>query len=313
VNQIGLFTGGNDANFFMDEGLVMATTDVSHLVLGTWTNFWPSGTDEDPDMLSIAQTTDINHCAILEFDATLEAPIVAFQYSFASNEYPSFTCSNFNDAFGLFVSGPGIDGPFTNGAVNIATIPGSDTPVSINTLNSGVASAPGNEPNCENANPNWIEDSMYFINNNPLGTDSEIQIPGYTVQLEAVLDIVPGETYHFKLAVCDVIDGALDSGVFLNANSLEGRFPVSTTELDPDDFTLYPNPAKDELRIGMPREFLTPSQFRVFSADGRLIDSNTIQNQEELVINLSSFDRGVYFIEIILDNYSPITKKFIVE
>ena len=62
----------------------------------------------------------MNDCAVIEFDVIVSADALAFNYVFASSEYAAYTCSNYNDAFGLFVSGPGISGPYENDAINIA-------------------------------------------------------------------------------------------------------------------------------------------------------------------------------------------------
>src|SRR5690606_4411580 len=114
-----------------------------------------------------------------------------FQYVFASNEYTSFTCSGYNDVFGFFVSGPGFDGPYENDAENIALIPNSDIPVGINTLNSGVSST-GDGSNCEEVNPNWEEDSQYFVGNGST-PDGDIQFNGMTVTLTAYAAVTCGE------------------------------------------------------------------------------------------------------------------------
>src|SRR5690606_1780277 len=102
---------------------------------------------------------------ILEFDFVPNGDSLMFRYVFASKEYPGYTCSSFNDAFGFFISGPGINGPFSNNAINIALIPGTDVPVAINTLNSGTPSGGNLASTCFNANPDWVEHSMYFVEN----------------------------------------------------------------------------------------------------------------------------------------------------
>ena len=81
-----------------------------------------------------------NNSAVLEFDFIPQGTTVSFQYVFGSEEYPEFSASqNVNDVLG-FISGPGISGPFTNGAQNIALIPTTttgDSKVSIFNVNNG--------------------------------------------------------------------------------------------------------------------------------------------------------------------------------
>ena len=113
----------------------------------------------DADLNALAAPFNVTNGSIVEFDFVATGDTMTFQYIFASSEYTSYTCSSFNDAFGFFLSGPGIAGPYTNGAINLATIPGTNTPVAINTVNSGF---PANNPTCLAANPNYMTDNIYF-------------------------------------------------------------------------------------------------------------------------------------------------------
>ncbi len=158
----------------------------------------------DPDLNAIAAGT-INDACLLEFDFIPESDTVKFRYVFGSDEYHEWANSSFNDVFGFFISGPGITGPFTNGAKNIALLPNSITPVSINNVNNGTANT-GPCLNCQ------------FLVNNPPNSPT-IQYDAFTVVLTAKAAVIPCNTYHIKLAVSDVGDGAYDSGVFLEANS----------------------------------------------------------------------------------------------
>ncbi|MBK8499822.1 MAG: choice-of-anchor L domain-containing protein [Flavobacteriales bacterium] len=89
----------------------------------------PTPNFSDPDLVTITGGT-INNAAVLEFDFVTTGDSIKFRYVFGSEEYPEWVCS-FNDVFGFFLSGPGIAGPYTNGAINIALLPDGITPVSI--------------------------------------------------------------------------------------------------------------------------------------------------------------------------------------
>ena len=139
----------------------------------------------------------INNAAVLEFDFVTTGDSIKFRYVFGSEEYPEFVCS-FNDAFGFFLSGPGISGPYTNGAINIALLPDGITPVTINNVNNGDNNNP-NDPFCPAVNP------QYYVNN---ATGTTVVYDGFTVVLEAKRAVQCGETYHIKLAIGDALDQA---------------------------------------------------------------------------------------------------------
>ena len=215
-NQAGVYNGPSSVIGF-DQGVVMASGDANADVTGGFGNPLTNPLTNDADLVAISGQS-INDAIIIEFDFLATSDSIKFNYVFASNEYPGYTCTQFNDVFGFFLSGPGITGPFSNNSKNIALIPNSDTPVGINTVNSGMATGSGNPQNCEDANPNWIEDSQYFVDNAGLPA-GDVQFPGMTTTLTALSDVDCGEWYHIKLALGDASDGALDSGVFLEAGS----------------------------------------------------------------------------------------------
>jgi gliding motility-associated-like protein len=172
----------------------------------------------DADLMALDNLATNDVC-ILEFDFIPLGNQVDFQYVFASEEYPNFVCS-INDIFGFFISGPGI-----TGTQNIALVPGTTTPVSINTVNDGLATGTG----CP---PGGLMNAQYYISNGDGGdcwtapapahcTDSTlIRYNGLTVPLTASSVVVACQTYHLKMAIADGVDGVFDSGVFLAANSL---------------------------------------------------------------------------------------------
>lgn len=182
-----------------------------------------TGNGGDPDLTTLIGGTTFDKC-ILEFDFTTLGDTVKFDYVFGSCEYPSYTCSNFNDVFGFFLSGPGIAGPYSNGAKNIALVPGSTTcPVAISTIY-----CPNNPGCCNTTNYCFANTAgctafsatnntcQYFVCN---AGGPTVSYPGFTTVLTAMSQVIPCSTYHIKLAIADKGDPALDSGVFLKAGS----------------------------------------------------------------------------------------------
>jgi gliding motility-associated-like protein len=102
--------------------------------------------------------------------------------------------------------------------VNVARIPNTNVPVAINTVNGGAPTGGGQASNCLSANPNYVAHSIYFNNNPSLNA---VNFNGYTRVFQAEAEVVCGNTYHIKLAITDVVDGALNSAVFLGENSFK--------------------------------------------------------------------------------------------
>ena len=207
--------------------------------------------DPDLDLLLAGgiNPTTTNDACVLEFDFETTGDSIKFDYVFGSSEYRNYTCS-INDVFGFFVSGPGIAGPFSNGAINIATVPGSGAtcPVGVNTIycpdtvHTGNTAFPYDDLICCNGstttschsgttgcgmftNP-WSTCQFFVCNTG----DTTVRYPGYTTVLTAQAQILPCTTYHFKLAIADASDDILDSGIMLEA----GSFTANEVGLDLD-------------------------------------------------------------------------------
>ena len=142
---------------------------------------------------------------VLEFDFVPLGDTVKFRYVFGSEEYPTFPCQGVTDAFGFFISGPGI-----GGNENIALIPGTNFPVTIDNIqNSGGP--------CTFGGPYFPQ---YYVSNR---TNVNFTYNAHTTIFTAVAGVQPCQTYHLKLVVADVGDHIYDSGVLLEAGSLSSN------------------------------------------------------------------------------------------
>src|SRR5690554_590993 len=163
------------------------------------------GANFDAD-LSTVLAGDLNDVCFLEFDCLPAGDSISFDYVFASTEYQTYSCSNYNDVFGFFISGPG----FAN-TYNMALVPGTNIPVTVNST-TGVQTG----PLCTAMGPG-SPFSQYYNSN--VGGQT-ITYYGFTDVFTAKAAVSPCDTYHLKLAIADLHDGGLDSGVFLKAGSL---------------------------------------------------------------------------------------------
>ena len=160
----------------------------------------------DPDLNAIANGTPQD---VAKYTITFQpfADTLRFRYVFASEEYPEYSCSSYNDVFGFFISGPGITGPYSNNGKNIALIPGTNTPVAIDKIHPPDPTTPG----CVGVN------NQYYNNNN--GFALQPVYDGYLDIFIAEAVVIPCETYTIKIMISDVSDNWFDSGVFLEAKS----------------------------------------------------------------------------------------------
>ena len=169
----------------------------------------------DPDLdASLSGGLISTDACVLVFDITVFGDTLKFDYRFGSEEYDNYVCDAYNDVFGFYVSGANPAGGNYN-QQNIALIPGTTTPVSINTVNDGISDAlfPPLGITCDLTNTAYYE-----------GVIPGVVYSGNTVLLEATLPTVACSTYTMKLAIGDGSDVFLqdriyDSGVFLKAGS----------------------------------------------------------------------------------------------
>ena len=212
MNAVAFFDAAS-TDLGLDAGIVICTGDIQNIPEPNMGNI--SGVfdtiigDIDLQQMTSLPVTD---AFAIEFDFTVStSDTLHFNYVFGSEEYPEWVGSPFNDVFGFFLSGPGINGVFSNNATNIAMIPNSSDPVAIN-------------------NVNHQTNSQFYVDN---ANGIHLQYDGFTTPLPASFVPIVGETYHVKIIVSDISDQQLDSGIFLSFNSLGQLGPlVPPTEFD---------------------------------------------------------------------------------
>jgi gliding motility-associated-like protein len=233
-DQIGSFNSAN-SNIPLLDGVILSTGSVNVAVgpndSGSATEGGGNFGVNDPDLDQLS-TFNTNDAVILEFDFVSQGDSVKFNYTFGSEEYNEYVCGSVNDAFGFFLSGPGINGPFSDNAINLATIPDTDIPVTINTVNLGVSGSNGTPSNCAQVSPDWDQNAEFYIDNETNGDPNSTQLDGFTVTLTAAAQVECGETYHIKIAIADAGDTAFDSAVFLEGGSFSTSAAISASVPD---------------------------------------------------------------------------------
>ena len=219
ARSAGTFNGAG-TTFVLQSGVVLTSGQASIAVGPDNANStgFANARAGDPDLQILASNFQTYDAAILEFDFVPQSDTLRFNYIFGSEEYPEYVNSGYNDVFGFFISGPGIAGPFSGGAVNIAIVPSTSLPVAIDNVNNGYsATEPATGP-CENC--------AYYVDNS---NGPAVQYDGHTTVLTAQIVVTSCQTYHIKIAVADAGDGALDSGVFLESGSFSASGEEAVT------------------------------------------------------------------------------------
>ncbi|WP_414530515.1 PEP-CTERM sorting domain-containing protein [Nodularia chucula] len=242
----GTFTGGLGI-FGIDTGLILSTGNVNLATNPSLQGQEPPGTGNfpnedqfgDPTLTALlppgGRTRD---AASLIFDFIPTTDTVEFRYVLASEEYPPGT-GLFNDVFAFFLNGD-------EAGNNIALVPGTETPVSIRTIN---------------ANTN----SGFFRNNIP--DNLNIGYTGLTSVLTArATGLLPGETNTLRLAIADGGDVFGDTSVFIEAGVFSDPGPDPDPDPDPDPV----DPGEPVTSVPEPTTMLGLLAFGAFGASTAL-------------------------------------------
>lgn len=203
----GIFVNNGVNGFSLTSGIILSTGGITLLPTGSGASVFSSfdnGMVGDADLDDIVIPQQTQDAAIIEFDFSAANDSVEFYFLFSSEEYNEYANSSFNDVFAFIINGPGF-APNTN----VAIIPGTSVPISINTINNGYSTGTSTGPcmNCAN-----------YIDN--VGTNAvDLCMDGFTTVIQIKFPIWPCSNYNFKIAIADVGDGIFDSAILMEENS----------------------------------------------------------------------------------------------
>jgi gliding motility-associated-like protein len=214
-SALATFTNGSSTDLGMNSGILL-TTGAAIEVNGPSSALLTqnhTGTSSH-DLMSllaviagVAEPDMYDGCHV-EFDFTPYCDTFRLQYIFGSEEYPDYVNSGFNDAAGIFITGPNpAGGTYSN--MNMAVLPGTSTPATINTINSST-------------------NAQYFIDNS---AGSTIAYNGFTTPIISALPVVPCSTYHCIAGIGDAIDRNYDSGLFITP--MTPACPMAVMQVSP--------------------------------------------------------------------------------
>lgn len=224
--MIGTFQSNGYQMLQMDSGVVMTTGNVSVAPgpnnYGMTSESVSSGYYEDTQLNQyLASGQSVTYCSTLDFDFVSISPFVTLNYCFGSEEYPNYVWTSFNDIFAFLVTGPY---PSTT-MKNIAIVPHTVTTANPNGIAVAINTVNG-KTGTENPSAGWYHYNEFFVQNYisesnwQSGNGAQgVQYNGFTQKLSANATLVPCAQYHMHISICNVNDGAYDSGVFLEKKS----------------------------------------------------------------------------------------------
>nr|WP_317631888.1 choice-of-anchor L domain-containing protein [uncultured Flavobacterium sp.] len=296
----------NGSTFNYNDGIILSTGNVLAAPgpkgltnQGSNTPNWGGDTDLQGLLTEQNLGGTLTNTTKLEFDFTAITNEMSFNFLFAAEEYGKFQC-NYSDIFAFFLT------DLTTGVTTyIAVVPNTNTPISVTTIHDGQYFT-GSGENCGSANEMYFDN--YYNGTDAASLEAPINFRGHTVSLVAQSAVVPGNTYHIKLAIADYsitnnADPAYDSAVFIEG----GSFQLGSVNLG-SDLTIEENNAlcsnqNYNIESGLDSETYSV----VWLKNGEVIPNET-------GVNLAVNEAGIYTIEAThIGTICPITDSILVE
>ncbi len=179
-----------------DSGVILSTgraTDFTSATGNTNTNVSPwtstntKGPNGDPDFNALAGTQTYD-ASFLEVTFIPDGSQLTLDFVLASEEYPEWVGSQFNDVVGVWVDG---------------------APAQIGT--------PGGVVSIGNLSPNTAP-NLYVDNT---GDQYNTEMDGFTLKLSFIANVTPGKPTTIKIGVADVSDSLYDTNLLIAANSVQ--------------------------------------------------------------------------------------------
>lgn len=166
-----------------------------------------------------AAGTNTYDASYLDVSFIPDGDFITMQFIFASDEYPEYTDSIYQDFVGVWINGEFVDVEFGNGDAD-----------------------PGNI----NAGTN---ENLYLDNT---GDDYNTEMDGLTVTMTLTIPVNAGEENDIRIGIADVSDSSYDSSLLIAANSVQSDFIAigDSTYLDPAGSKTIDVLANDEAAPG---------------------------------------------------------------
>ncbi len=207
-DSAGIYTRGDDRAPEVtpsDTGVILSTGNAEDFTnrngdanqqTNTSTN--TSGQNNNPDYNAIAGASTYD-AATLDIDFIPDSSVMKMKFVFASEEYPEFANSVYQDFVGVWING------------NLVPLTFGDTD-------------PGNINSTNNEN-------LYVDNAN---SDFNTEMDGFTLTLSLQMNVNVGETNTLRIAIADVGDSSYDSNLLIAGDSVQTSIVAVEDDLELD-------------------------------------------------------------------------------
>ncbi|WP_246020243.1 Hint domain-containing protein [Aliigemmobacter aestuarii] len=195
-----------------DTGVILSTGNVASFTQSSGDPNRSAGTSTDTsginnnslfNQLAGASTFD---AVWLDVDFIPTGDRLTMKFVFASEEYPEYISSQFNDVVGVWVNG-------------------TNVPISVGNGQTGVS------------NINQLTQPNLMISNTNDAYNTEMD--GFTVTLSLTMPVIPGQVNSIRIGIADTSDSSYDSNLLIAANS--GQTAIVAVD---DSLDLNPNGVK---------------------------------------------------------------------
>lgn len=154
--------------------------------------------DNDPDF-NAAVGANTYDAVFLEADFIPDGDTMSMQFVFASEEYPEYTNSIYNDAVVVWINGVEVPLTIENASTSVSTV--SD----VNNIN---------------------------LYNDNTGDAFNTEMDGFTVTMTLTIPVNDGVLNSIRIGIADVSDDRFDSNVLIAADSLQTAVIANADEVD---------------------------------------------------------------------------------